>query len=77
MVGRIPVFDVMPQLAGGAHPAKAAVGEEFPVTATIKYQVDWTCAGACFTGSGSLGQVDGPTSTSAIRVGERQSVVVH
>jgi hypothetical protein len=52
-------------------------GGEFPVTATIKYQVDWTCAGACSTGSGSLGQVDGPTSTSAIRVGERQSVVVH
>jgi hypothetical protein len=52
-------------------------GDEFPVTATIKYLVDWTCAGACSTGSGSLGQVDGPTSSSAIRVGERQSVVVH
>ncbi|GAA1913139.1 alpha-1,4-glucan--maltose-1-phosphate maltosyltransferase [Nocardioides marmoribigeumensis] len=35
MVGRIPVLDVMPQLAGGAYPAKAAVGEPFEVTATV------------------------------------------
>src|SRR5689334_20225466 len=35
MVGRIPVLDVMPQLAGGSYPAKAAVGEEFEVTATV------------------------------------------
>ncbi len=35
MVGRIPVLDVMPQLAGGAYPAKAAVGEEIEVTATV------------------------------------------
>ncbi len=35
MVGRIPVLDVMPQLAGGAHPAKAAVGEELAITATV------------------------------------------
>ena len=50
---------------------------EFPVTATLTYQVDWTCSGACPVGSGSLGQVDGPMSSSAIRVGERQSVVIH
>lgn len=51
-------------------------GGAFPVTATITYQVDWTCAGTCTTKNGSLGEVDGPSSQSAIRVGERQSVVV-
>lgn len=35
MVGRIPVLDVMPQLAGGNYAAKAAVGEEFEITATV------------------------------------------
>ncbi len=34
-VGRIPVTDVSPVIAGGAYPAKAVVGEAFPVTATI------------------------------------------
>ncbi len=35
MVGRIPVLDVTPQLEGGKHPAKAAVGEPFEVTAVV------------------------------------------
>jgi starch synthase (maltosyl-transferring) len=35
MVGRIPVLDVMPHVTCGRHPAKAAVGEEIPVTATV------------------------------------------
>jgi len=35
MVGRIPVMDVAPVIEGGRYPAKAAVGEAFPVTATI------------------------------------------
>jgi starch synthase (maltosyl-transferring) len=35
MVGRIPVLDVMPQVACGRHPAKAAVGEELIVSATV------------------------------------------
>jgi hypothetical protein len=35
MVGRIPVIDVSPVVAGGRYPAKAAVGEPFTVAATI------------------------------------------
>jgi len=47
----------------------------FPVTANLVYQVDWTCTGVCLTQAGTLGEVDGPPSTDAIRVGERQTVV--
>ncbi|MEZ0578905.1 maltotransferase domain-containing protein [Nocardioides sp. MH1] len=35
MVGRIPVIDVMPLVDNGRLPAKAAVGEPFPVSATV------------------------------------------
>jgi len=35
MVGRIPILDVTPLLEGGSHPAKAAVGEPFEVTALV------------------------------------------
>ncbi|ANH40275.1 Alpha-1,4-glucan:maltose-1-phosphate maltosyltransferase 1 [Nocardioides dokdonensis FR1436] len=35
MVGRIPVLDVMPLVDLGRRPAKATVGEPFPVTATV------------------------------------------
>jgi starch synthase (maltosyl-transferring) len=35
MVGRIPVIDVMPQVHNGRLPAKATVGEPFPVSATV------------------------------------------
>jgi starch synthase (maltosyl-transferring) len=35
MVGRIPVMDVTPVVEGGRYAAKAAVGEPFPVDATI------------------------------------------
>src|SRR5687768_8189839 len=35
MVGRIPVLDVTPKLECGKHPAKAAVGEPFDVSATV------------------------------------------
>src|SRR6476659_10775089 len=35
MGGRIPVMDVSPVVECGRYPAKAAVGEAFPVTATI------------------------------------------
>jgi hypothetical protein len=51
-------------------------GDRFPVTATLTYQVDWTCSGACLAGAGSLGEVDSLPGQTAIRVGERQSVVV-
>lgn len=50
---------------------------QFKVTSTLTYQVDWVCSGACIAGSGTLGQVDGLPGVSAIRVGERQSVVIH
>jgi starch synthase (maltosyl-transferring) len=35
MVGRIPVLDVTPVVEHGRYPAKAAVGESFPVTALV------------------------------------------
>jgi starch synthase (maltosyl-transferring) len=35
MVGRIPITDVMPLVDLGRQPAKATVGEPFPVTATV------------------------------------------
>jgi starch synthase (maltosyl-transferring) len=35
MVGRIPVMDVTPVVEGGRYPAKATVGEAFPVTAVV------------------------------------------
>ena len=50
--------------------------DAFPVSATLTYQVDWTCSGACMTPSGTLGEVDGVPGNAAIRVGERQSVVI-
>ncbi|MDR1711896.1 MAG: alpha-1,4-glucan--maltose-1-phosphate maltosyltransferase [Propionibacteriaceae bacterium] len=34
-MGRIPVIDVSPVIEGGAYPAKAVVGELFPVRATV------------------------------------------
>ena len=51
--------------------------KKFTVSATITYQVDWTCSGTCLAGEGTLGEVDGLPGTSAIAVGERQSVVVN
>jgi starch synthase (maltosyl-transferring) len=35
VTGRIPVLDVQPQVASGEYPAKAAVGELIPVSATV------------------------------------------
>ena len=35
MIGRIPIVDVQPVVAGGEYPAKAVVGESFPVSATV------------------------------------------
>ncbi|MCW2842123.1 MAG: alpha amylase, catalytic region, partial [Nocardioides sp.] len=35
MVGRIPVMNVMPVVDLGRLPAKATVGEPFPVSATV------------------------------------------
>ena len=51
--------------------------KKFMVSAMITYQVDWTCSGTCLAGEGPLGEVDGLPGTSAIAVGERQSVVVN
>lgn len=50
--------------------------DAFPVTSTLTYQADWTCSGACLTPDGTLGEVDGLPGNAAIRVGERQSVVI-
>jgi starch synthase (maltosyl-transferring) len=35
MIGRIPILDVQPAVAGGRWPAKAVVGETFTVSATV------------------------------------------
>jgi hypothetical protein len=49
----------------------------FEVSAVISYAVNWTCAGNCLATAGTLGEVPGATSEGvAIRVGERQSVVI-
>lgn len=48
----------------------------FAISATIRYQVAWTCAGACPTTGGDLGLVDAPAGTSTLRVLQRQTVVV-
>ena len=53
-----------------------APGGKYKVTSTLTYQADWTCSGACLAGSGTLGLVDGLPGEAALRVGERQSVIV-
>ena len=55
--------------------SKDQPGGKFGLSAQIAYQVDWICAGACTSGSGSLGQVDAPAGTGALRVLQRQTVV--
>ena len=50
--------------------------DAFAVSSTLVYQVDWTCAGGCLADNGTLGEVPGLPGAAAIRVGERQSVVV-
>jgi hypothetical protein len=52
-------------------------GGKFDIAATIFYQVDWTCTGACLSTAGTLGEVPGLPGTSAIAVAERQSVVIN
>jgi hypothetical protein len=49
---------------------------EFALNATIRYQVDWTCEGACSANSGTLGLVDAPAGSGGMRVLQRQTVVV-
>lgn len=51
-------------------------GGKFGISARIAYQVDWTCSGACLSDSGSLGVVEAPAGTDALRVLQRQTVVV-
>jgi hypothetical protein len=48
----------------------------FSISATIRYQVTWTCTGACPTTGGDLGLVDAPAGSSTMRVLQRQTVVV-
>lgn len=49
---------------------------QFQITATIRYQVTWSCSGACPTNGGDLGLVDAPAGASTMRVLQRQTVVV-
>jgi hypothetical protein len=55
--------------------SKNQPGGKFGLSAQIVYQVDWTCSGACTSSSGSLGQVEAPAGTGALRVLQRQTVV--
>ena len=48
----------------------------YSLAATIRYQVDWVCSGACTRSSGTLGLVDAPSGTGTLRVLQRQTVVV-
>jgi hypothetical protein len=56
--------------------SEAHADDVFPIRATIRYRVSWTCSGACSSVSGSLGLVDAPAGTGAMRVLQRQTVVV-
>lgn len=48
----------------------------YHVTATVAYQVTWTCTGQCGgANAGSVGLVDGPPSRTPLVVGEIQTVV--
>ena len=51
-------------------------GVVFELEARIAYQVRWVCSGACTSTSGTLGLVDAPAGTGAMRVLQRQTVVV-
>lgn len=58
---------------------KSSGGEpdgRFVITATIRYWVTWSCSGACPTTGGELGLVDAPAGADAMRVLQRQTVVV-
>lgn len=55
--------------------SKDQSGGSFRLSAQITYDVDWTCTGACLAGAGTLGQVQGPPGTGALRVLQRQTVV--
>jgi hypothetical protein len=52
-------------------------GDTWQVSAQIVYDVDWTCAGACLSSAGTLGEVTAPPGeTTTIEVLQRQTVVV-
>ncbi len=46
----------------------------FTLSARIVYRVDWTCAGACSSTTGSLGEVDAPAGAASLEVLQRQVV---
>ncbi|MFC9790272.1 alpha-1,4-glucan--maltose-1-phosphate maltosyltransferase [Rhodococcus sp. NPDC127528] len=60
MTGRIGIDDVVPELAGGRYPAKAVVGETFPVSATVWREGHDAVAATL--------AVRGPESVSTIRI---------
>jgi len=48
----------------------------FALSARIQYEVDWVCSGSCTSDAGTLGLVDAPAGAGALRVLQRQTVVV-
>ena len=51
-------------------------GGAYPLSASIRYAVSWTCSGTCPTTGGDLGLIDAPAGASTMRVLQRQTVVV-
>src|SRR4028119_2484066 len=60
MIPRIPVMDVFPVVESGAYPAKAVVGEPFPVRATVfREGHDQLACGGVLPGPGGPGRARG------------------
>lgn len=59
-----------------AHTSDFEPNGVYSLAATIRYQVDWVCSGACTRAAGSLGLVDAPAGTGTLKVLQRQTVVV-
>lgn len=51
-------------------------GGVFPITATISYDVSWTCTGACTSAAGDLGLVAAPAGSGSIKTVQEQTVVI-
>jgi hypothetical protein len=57
--------------------SRSEPGGAFEVQAEIVYDVVWSCAGACTSDGGDFGELPGPSSSTPLRVSERQSVVIN
>lgn len=61
-----------------SHTSVGEPDDAFDVTATLRYEVTWTCSGVCIADAGTLDElVTSPTQSVAYPVTERQTVVVN